>query len=117
MKRILGLGLLLTILAMPLLAKTKNSHVLLMPSDVRVGDTQLPQGRYDVTWSEAKGSEVQLTIKTADKKTITVPARVAQNSERDFSVETSVVNGVKCVTEFHTPTTRFVVESVTNAGK
>ena len=84
MKRILGLGLLLTILAMPLLAKTKNSHVLLMPSDVRVGDTQLPQGRYDVTWSEAKGSEVQLTIKTADKKTITVPARVAQKQREGF---------------------------------
>ena len=116
MKRILGV-LLLALVALPLLAAPKNSHTFLLTSDTKVGDTQLPQGRYNVAWSDAKGSAVQLTIKTADNKTITVPARVVQNKENNFGVETTVVNGVTYVKEFYTPTARFVVENAANVGK
>lgn len=117
MKRFLGFALLLTLIATPLLAKTKNSHTYLLTSDTKVGDTQLPQGRYDVSWSEAKGSEVQLSIKTPDKKTITVPAHVVKNNENNFGVETSVSNGVTTLKEFYTPTSRFVVDSSASVGK
>ncbi len=116
MKRILGFALLLTLIATPLFAKTKNSHTFLLTSDTKIGDTQLPQGRYDVSWSEAKGSEVQLSIKT-DKKTITVPAHVVKNNENNFGVETSVSNGVTTLKEFYTPTSRFVIDGATNVGK
>lgn len=117
MKRILGLGLFFMLVSLPLLAAPKNSHVFLLTSDVKVGDVQLPQGHCDVTWSEAKGSEVQLTIKTAGKKTVTLPARVVKNDENNFGVETSTVNGVSYLKEFHTPTTRFVIENSSSAGK
>ena len=117
MKRILGLALLMALVSLPLFAAPKNSHTYLLTSDVKVGDVQLPQGQCNVSWTEVKGSEVQLTIKTADKKIITVPAHVVKNSENNFGVETSTANGVATLKEFHTPTTRFVVENGAAVGK
>jgi len=74
MKRILELGLLLVLSSVPLFG-AKNSYVFLLPADVHVGNVQLLKGHCSVTWSETSGSEVQLTIKTEDKKTITIAAR------------------------------------------
>jgi len=68
MKRILGLGLFLALLSLPLLA-AKNSETFLLPSEGRVGDSTLPEGHCNVTWTDVSGSQVQLTIKTEDKKT------------------------------------------------
>ena len=79
MKRILGLGLFLALSYLPLLA-AKNSETFLLPSEVRVGDTTLPEGHCNVTWTDASGSQVQLTIKTEDKKTINIPARDIEGS-------------------------------------
>jgi len=117
MKRVLGLVILLALVSLPLLAASKNSHSYMLTSNVKVGDLQLPQGKCDVSWSEAKGSDVQLTIKTADKKTVTIPARVVKNNENNYGVETSVSNGVTTLKEFYTPTARFVVEGTANVGK
>ena len=35
---------------------------------------QVPEGRCEVSWTEASGTQTQLTIKMANKKSFTVPA-------------------------------------------
>lgn len=109
MKRILGLVLLLSSFSLPLLA-AKSSQVFLLPSDVRVGDVQLPEGHCTVAWTDMTGPDVQLTIKTADNKTITIPAKVIVRKQRDTGVETAMVNGVTYLLAFHSPDVTFVVQ-------
>ena len=109
MKRILELGLLLALCSLPLLA-AKNSQVFLLPSDVRIGDIQLVEGHCSVTWTDMTGSQVQLTIKTEDNKTITIPARVIVGKQRDTGVETIVANGVTYLLAFHSPDATFIVQ-------
>ena len=106
MKRILGLGLFLALSCLPLLA-AKNSETFLLPSEVRVGDTTLPEGHCNVTWTDASGSQVQLTIKTEDKKTITIPARVIEGKQVGGGVETAVSNGVTYLLAFQTANATF----------
>ena len=108
MKR-LRLGLLLVLGSAPLLA-AKNSQTFLLPSEVRVGDTTLPEGHCTVTWTAASGSQVQLTIKMEDKKTVTIPARVIEGKQVSGSVETAVSNGVTYLLCFHTANATFVVQ-------
>lgn len=100
MKRILGFGLLLALFCLPLLA-AKNSQTALLPSPVRVGDVQLRQGHCDVTWTEPSGSQVQLTFKSSDKKTVTIPARVVQEKGK-VGVSTFVKDGVTYLQELQT---------------
>lgn len=70
MKRTLGLLLFFALFSLPLLA-AKNSETFVLPSEVRVGDTTLPEGHCKVTWTDASGPQVQLTIKMDEgKKTI-----------------------------------------------
>lgn len=107
MKRILGLGLLLALFCLPLLA-AKNSQTVLLPSAVRVGDVQLPQGYCQVTWTEPSGSQVQLTLKSADKKTVTIPARLVQEKGK-VGVSTFVKDGVTYLQELQTKDARFVI--------
>lgn len=109
MKRILGLGLLLALSFVPLFA-AKNSQVFLLPSDVRVGDIQLREGHCTVRWTEMTGSQVQLTIKTEDNKTVTIPAKVIVGKQRDTGVETMVANGVTYLLAFHSADATFVVQ-------
>ena len=45
---------------------------------------------------------MQLTIKTDDKKTVTVPALMVEGKEDRAGVVTSVVNGVTYLVELHT---------------
>lgn len=115
MKRILELGLLLVLLCTPLIA-AKNSQSFLLPSDVRVGDVQLREGHCDVTWTEPSGSQVQLTIKTEDKKTVTIPAQVVAGKQSSVGVETSVVNGVTHLVALHTTNARFIIEDAPKAS-
>ena len=49
MKRILGFGIFLALFSLPLFA-AKSSQVFLLPSGVRVGDIQLPEGHCTVAW-------------------------------------------------------------------
>lgn len=109
MKRVLGLCVLLALFSLPLLA-AKGSRVFLLPSDVRVGDVQLPEGHCAVTWTDIDGPQVQLSIKTAENKTITLPVKVIVGKQRDVGVETVVVNGVTYLVAFHSPDATFVVQ-------
>ncbi len=116
MKRVLGLGLLLMLSSVPLFG-AKNSQVFLLPEDVRVGKVQLPKGHCNVTWSETSGSEVQLTIKTEEKRTITIDAREVERKQSHIGVVTFVDNGITYLQEFDTANTRFIVQNPPNEQK
>jgi hypothetical protein len=73
----------------------------LLPTAVRVGDFQLPQGHCEVTWTEPSGSQVQLTFKSSDKKTVTIPAHVVQEKGK-VGVSTFVKDGVTYMQELQT---------------
>jgi len=117
MRRILGVALLFILSSITLMA-AKNSQTFYLSSDVRAGNAQLPRGICEVTWSTtAPGSRAQLTIKTDDKKTVTVPALVVEGKEDSAGMVTSVVNGVTYLVELHTRNAKFVFESATKASK
>jgi hypothetical protein len=94
MKRLFVLGVVLASLCLPVLA-AKNSQVFSLPWSVRLGDAQLPQGRCDVSWTEASGTQVQLTIKAEDKKTYTVAATFEPGKPTYVGPVTTVVDGVR----------------------
>jgi hypothetical protein len=82
-----------------------------LPAEGRVGDTTLPEGHCKVTWTDASGSQVQLTIKMDEgKKTITVPARV-EAKQPGGGAETVVSNGVRYLVGFHTKYATFIVQA------
>ena len=116
MRRILGFALLFILSSVTLMA-AKNSQTFYLSSDVRAGNVQLPRGICEVTWSAPSGSRVQLTIKTDDKKTVTVPALMVEGKEDRAGVVTSVENGVTHLVELHTRNAKFVIENVAEASK
>jgi phenolic acid decarboxylase len=116
MKRTFGITLLLALFSLPLLAGT-NSQQFLLPSNVRIGDAQLPQGHCKVTWSQPTGSQVQLTITMEHQKTITVTAQLVEAKQGDVAVQTSVANGVTYVKEFDTKNARFVIQEPAQGTK
>ena len=116
MRRILGFGLLFILSSVALMA-AKNSQTFYLSSDVRAGNVQLPRGICEVTWSTSSGSRVQLTIKTDDKKTVTVPAQMVEGKEDRAGLVTSVVNGVTYLNEIHTRNAKFIFENGTEASK
>jgi len=116
MRRILGFALLFILSSVTLMA-AKNSQTFYLSSDVRAGNVQLPRGICEVTWSTTSGSRVQLTIKTDDKKTITVPALMVERKGDRAGVVTSVVNGVTYLVELHTRNAKFFFENGKEASK
>ena len=116
MRRPLGFALLFVLSSVTLMA-AKNSQTFYLSSDVRAGNVQLPRGICEVTWSTTSGSRVQLTIKTDDKKTVTVPALMVEGKEDRAGVVTSVVNGVTYLVELHTRNGKFVFENGAAASK
>src|SRR5258708_23255123 len=116
MRRILGYALLLIVSSVTVMA-AKNSLTFYLSSDVRAGNVHLPRGICEVTWSTTSGSRVQLTIKTDDKKPVTVPALMVEGKEDRAGVVTSVVNGVTYLVEIHTRNAKFVFENGTKASK
>lgn len=116
MRRILGFALLFILSSVTLMA-AKNSQTFYLSSDVRAGNVQLPRGIWEVTWSTSSGSQVQLTIKTEDKKTVTVPARMVEGKQSETGTLTSVVNGVTYLNELHTRNAKFIFENGTEALK
>ena len=116
MRRILGLVLLFVLSSVTLMA-AKNSQTFYLSSDVRAGNIQLPRGICEVTWSTPSGSRVRLTVKTDDKKTVTVPARMVGEKEDRVGVVTSVMNGVTYLVELHTRNAKFVFENRPEASK
>lgn len=117
MRRIPGLAFLLLLSSVGLIA-APNSQTFYLSADARAGGVQLPRGICEVTWSTSSGSKVQLTIKTEDKKTITVPARVVEGKQDRTGVITSVVNGVTYLDELHTRNARLIFQNnTTEASK
>jgi hypothetical protein len=115
-RRVLGFALLFILSSVTLMA-AKNSQTFYLSSDVRAGNVELPRGICEVTWSTPSGRRVQLTIKTDDKKTVTVPALMVEGKEDRAGVVTTVVNGVTHLVELHTRNATFVFESGTKASK
>jgi hypothetical protein len=60
---------------------------------------------------------VQLTIKTDDRKTVTVPALMVEGKEDRAGVVTSVVNGVTYWSNFTLEMPKFVFENGAAASK
>jgi len=116
MRRMLGFALLIILSSVTLVA-AKNSQTFYLSSDVRVGNVQIPRGICEVTWITTSGSRVQLTIKTDDKKTVSIPAHMVEGREDRPGVVTSVVNGVTHLVELHTRNAKFVFENGTVASK
>ena len=109
MKRVFVLGVVLMSLCLPVLA-AKNSQAFSLPWSVRLGDAQLPEGRCDVSWTEASGTQVQLTIKAADKKAYTVAARVEPGKTAYTGPVTTVVDGVRHLKGFRTKDATITIE-------
>jgi phenolic acid decarboxylase len=116
MKRIAGISLLLASFSLPMFAGS-NSQEFLLPSSVRIGDVQLPEGHCKVVWTQPTGSQVQLTIKIEGQKTITIPAQVVEGKQGTVAVQTFVANGVTYVKEFDTKNARFVVQGPAQGTK
>ena len=116
MRRIPGFALLFILSSVTLVA-AKNSQTFYLSSDVRAGNVRLPRGICEVTWSIPSRSRVQLTIKTDDKKTVTVPALIVEGKEDRAGVVTSVVIGVTYLVELHTRNAKFVFENGAAASK
>lgn len=114
--RILGFGVLFVLSSVTLMA-AKNSQTFYLSSEVRAGNVHLPRGICEATWGTPSGSRVQLTIKTDDKKTVTVPALMVEEKDDRTGVVTSVVNGVTYLVELHTRNAKFVFENGTEASK
>jgi hypothetical protein len=112
MKRTLGLGFLLALFSIPLFGAT-NSHEFQLSSDVQIGASHLPKGSCVVSWSKASGSQVQLTIKTENNKTITVPARMVEEKADSNGLSTEKVNGVNYLQELHTTRVKFILQQDT----
>lgn len=116
MRRILGLALLFMLSSVALMA-AKNSQTFNLSTDVQAGNVQLPRGTCEVTWSVHSGSQVQLTIKTEDTNTVTVPARMVEGKQDRPGMVTNVVNGVTYLVELHTRNARFLFDNATEASK
>lgn len=116
MKRILGITILLSLFSLPLFAG-KNSQQFVLPSDVRIGDAQLPGGQCNVAWTQPSGEQVQLTITAPGQKAITIPAHVVEGKQGSVAVQTYVANGVRYLQEFDTKTARFIVQAPAGGTK
>ena len=110
MRRILGFALLFILSSVTLMA-AKNSQTFYLSSDVRAGSVLLPRGICEVSWSTPSGARVQLTVKTDDKKIVTLPAVLVEGKEEKSGVVTSVVNGVTYLVELHTRNAKFIFEN------
>jgi hypothetical protein len=116
MKRLLVLGVLMACLCTPVLA-AKNSEKFDLPWKVTIGETQLPAGRCVITWTEPSGTDVQLTITGADKKAITVPAKLVPGKAPQTGPMTSEVDGVRQLKGFRTKDATISIEGAPGATK
>ena len=110
MRRMLGLTILSMLFSVTGMA-SQDSQTFYLATPVRAGKVQLPRGICEVTWSPLSGSRVQLTIKTEDEKTITVPVRMVEGKQDRTGVVTSIVNGVTYLDELHTRNARLIFQN------
>lgn len=116
MRLFLRVGLLLACSSIPLFAGETRSEKFELSAPARVGEVQLEPGPCKVTWSEAAGSQVQLTI-VAEGKNVTVPARVAQAEHQYAAPVTQVVNGVRYLRGFYTKKAEIILQEASTDQK
>jgi hypothetical protein len=87
MKRLFGIALACTLLAIPALA-ANNSQTIQLAHAVQVGSTVLPAGDYKVSWT-GSGDSVQVTLAKKGVATVTVPAKVVVQKNSNSGVSTS----------------------------
>jgi hypothetical protein len=104
------LGLVLWVICfwLPMLTAS-NSQGFILPTDVRIGDIQIPHGPCSVTWTEPSGSQVRLTIKTEGRNPITLPARMVEVRHAKSGITTFVDKGVTYIQDFHTANHTFIL--------
>lgn len=110
MRRILGFALMSVLFSATVMA-AQNSQTFYLATPVRAGNTQLPRGIYEVTWSPPSKSRVTLTIKTEDEKTFKILSRVIEGKQDRIGVVTSVVDGVSYLQELHTSNAKFILQN------
>lgn len=116
MRRIVWLALLLLV-SSGVLAAAENSQTFYLSSEVRAGNVKLPRGICEVTWSTPSGTQVHLTVRTDDQKTVVLPARMVEGKQERSGVVTTVVNGVVYLVELHTRNAKFIFENDKEAPK
>jgi hypothetical protein len=110
MRRILGFTLLSILFSATVMA-AQNSLTFYLATAARAGNIQLPRGIYEVTWSAPSKSRVTLTIKTEDKKTFKILARVIEGKQDRTGVVTSVLDGVSYLQELDTSNAKFILQN------
>ena len=108
MKYTLGLVVLVICCSLPMLA-AKNSEGFFLPTDVSVGDIQIPQGPCNVTWTGPAGTRVQLTIQANRRDPITLPARLVEVKHSKSGITTFVDDGITYLQDFHTADHTFIL--------
>ncbi len=118
MKPIWGIALLSLLIAGSLApAASRNSQRFVLPSEVRVGNLQIAQGQYEVTWTEPSGPQVQLTLKADGKQPITIPARLIAEKHAESGVTTFSENGITYLQDFHTTKETFILPGTPSVPK
>lgn len=107
---------LLTLCALRLSA-ARNSQVIVLQVDVRVGDLEIRQGHYEVTWTGRSGSPAQLTLTADGVKPITIPARLISEKHQTSGVTTFEENGVTYLQDFHTTQETFIIPGTPSTRK
>jgi len=112
------LGLLISVIcfSLPMYA-AKNSEEFILPTDVRIGDIQVPHGPCDVTWTETSGSLVLLTVRMDGRKPITLRARMVEVKHPKSGITTFVDNGVTYIQDFHTADHTFLLIGAPGGAK
>jgi hypothetical protein len=108
---------LLSILLSAYLFAAQGSQTFYLATAARAGNVQLPRGICEVTWSSASGSQTKLTIRSDDKKTVTISARMVEGKQDQTGVVTSVVNGVTYLQELRTRNAKFIFQNGIDTSK
>lgn len=108
MKYTFGPVVLAICFSLPMLA-AKNSEGFFLPTDVSVGDIRIPQGPCNVTWTDAAGTRVQLTIQANSQDPITLAARMVEVKHSKSGITTFVDNGITYLQDFHTTDHTFIL--------
>ena len=116
MRRMLGLALFSMLFSATLVA-AQESQTFYLAKPARAGNIELPRGICEVSWNAASRSRAQLSIKTEDEKTVTVPVRMVEGKQDRTGVVTSVVNGVTYLREFDTKNARFIIQNGADGSK
>lgn len=116
MRRMLGRALFSMLFSVTLVA-AQDSQTFYLATPARAGNVHLPRGICEVSWNPESGSRVQLAIKTEDKRTVVVPARMVEGKQDRTGVVTAVVDGVTYLQELDTKNARFIFQKRVGGSK